>query len=92
VKLFLIYYRTPVGLEDVSKYPNLFAALLEDKEILWSKEDLGKLASGNLIRVMEEAEKVRDALKYESPYQQMIPVKDLGSDTSCMSDAGLDRT
>jgi membrane dipeptidase len=45
----------PVDLEDVSKYPNLFAALLEDG---WTDEELGKIASGNILRVLEANEKV----------------------------------
>ena len=85
------FSRTPGGLEDTSKYPNLFAALLEDKEVYWSRQDLGKLASGNLIRTLRQVENVRDALKMETPYQSLIPVKDLGKNTYCMSDAGLER-
>ena len=46
----------PVDLEDVSKYPNLFAALLEDG---WTEEELAKIAGGNILRVLEENEKVR---------------------------------
>ncbi len=84
--------RTPIGLEDVSGYPNLFAALLDNKEVHWTKEDLGKLASNNIIRVLREVEGVRDALKNEQPVQEMIPVSDLNEDSSrCMSNAGLQR-
>lgn len=43
----------PVGLEDVSGYPRLFAALAERG---WSDIDLAKLAGGNLLRVMRAAE------------------------------------
>ncbi|BDZ41977.1 dipeptidase [Paraoerskovia sediminicola] len=43
------------GLEDVSGYPNLLVALAERG---WSDEDLGKLASGNVLRVLREAEEV----------------------------------
>lgn len=46
-----------MDLEDVSKYPNLFAALLEDG---WSEDELVKLAGANILRVMEENEKVID--------------------------------
>ena len=88
---FVFILRTPEGLEDTSKYPNLFAALLEDKKVYWSQQDLAKLASGNLIRVFKQVELVRDALKMEKPYQQLIPIKDLGRNTYCMSDAGLQR-
>ena len=83
--------RTAKGLEDPSKYPNLFAALLEDKKVYWSQQDLAKLASGNLIRVFKQVEQVRDALKMEKPYQQLIPIEDLGRNTYCMSESGLER-
>merc|ERR1712062_752044 len=87
--------KTPMGLEDTSKYPNLFAALLEDQEFFWSKEDLGKLASANLIRVFKEVELVRDALQQmEEPYADLIPIRDLersSGSTKCMSKAGLER-
>ncbi len=43
----------PVGLEDVSCYPALIGALLERG---WSETDCGKLTSGNLLRVMRDAE------------------------------------
>lgn len=48
--------RTPYGLEDVSKYPNLFAEMLLDPS--WSEEDLKKLAGHNLLRVLRQVEKV----------------------------------
>jgi len=48
----------PKGLEDVSKYPYLFAELLQDPS--WSEEDLKKLAGLNFLRVFKQVEKVRD--------------------------------
>ena len=45
----------PVGLEDVSKFPDLFAELIRRG---WSDADLEKLAGGNLIRVLTQAEAV----------------------------------
>jgi membrane dipeptidase len=50
----------PAGLEDVSKYPDLFDRLADSRpgEPTWSSEDLQKLAGLNLIRVLEEVEKV----------------------------------
>jgi membrane dipeptidase len=51
---------TPVGLEDVSGYPNVFAALIDNG---WSEEDLAKLAGGNVIRVFKEVEKVKRNLR-----------------------------
>ena len=38
----------PVGLEDVSCYPRLLAALAERG---WSERDLGRLTGGNVLRV-----------------------------------------
>ena len=46
---------TPVGLEDVSKYPYLFAELIRRG---WSDENLKKLAGQNLIRCFQQAERV----------------------------------
>ena len=43
----------PVGLEDVSRFPALFAELSRRG---WSEADLMKLAGDNLLRVMREAE------------------------------------
>jgi membrane dipeptidase len=44
-----------VGLEDVSKFPNLFAELIRRG---WSDADLKKLAGQNLLRALRAAEKV----------------------------------
>ena len=49
-------HRTPVGLEDVSKYPMLLAAVLQESG--WTDEDVGKLAGGNFLRVLRRAEQV----------------------------------
>ena len=43
----------PIGLEDVSKFPNLFAALIKKG---WPDEDLRKLAGKNILRVMKQNE------------------------------------
>jgi membrane dipeptidase len=45
----------PVGMEDVSTYPVLFAELIRRG---WSDRDLAKLSRGNILRVMREAEAV----------------------------------
>jgi len=50
------FYSTPEGLEDVSTYPTLFAALIRTGQ--WSTEDLKKLAGLNFLRVMKDVEKV----------------------------------
>jgi membrane dipeptidase len=45
----------PEGLEDVSGYPRLFAALADRG---WSRTDLAKLAGENVLRVLRAAEDV----------------------------------
>lgn len=49
----------PEGMEDVSGYPLLFAELIRRG---WTDEELRKLAGGNVLRVLREAEAVRDRL------------------------------
>jgi len=49
-----------VGLEDVSKYPALFAELAHRG---WSDDDLRKLAGENILRVLERAEQVAARLQ-----------------------------
>ncbi|MEZ4377239.1 MAG: dipeptidase [Gemmatimonadales bacterium] len=49
----------PVGMEDVSGYPLLFAELIRRG---WSDADLMKLAGENILRVLREVEQVRDRL------------------------------
>jgi membrane dipeptidase len=44
-----------VGLEDVSKFPDLFAELIRRG---WSDADLKKLAGQNVLRALRTAEKV----------------------------------
>jgi membrane dipeptidase len=55
---------TVVGLEDVSKYPDLFAELARRG---WTEADLRKLAGENLLRVLTEAEAVSARLRRERP-------------------------
>jgi membrane dipeptidase len=52
----------PVGLSDVSMYPNLFAELIHRG---WSDKDLKLLAGENVLRALEQAEKVSAAMKLE---------------------------
>ena len=56
--------RTPVGLEDVSKYPALLAELLRRG---WSDEDVKKVAGLNILRVMREVEHVAARLQKTRP-------------------------
>ena len=48
----------PIGLEDVSGYPLLFAELLSRG---WTDADLARLAGGNILRVMRTAERAATA-------------------------------
>ena len=54
----------PLGLEDVSCYPALFAELARRG---WTEGDLGRLAGGNVLRVMRRAEAVAARLQQERP-------------------------
>lgn len=53
-----------VGMEDVSRYPALFAELIRRG---WSDADLRKLAGGNLLRVFAEVERVSARLRRTRP-------------------------
>jgi membrane dipeptidase len=55
VKKNIFSSRTPEGLKDVKDYPNLFVKLLERN---WKEPDLAKIAGGNIIRVLQDVEKV----------------------------------
>jgi membrane dipeptidase len=52
----------PVGLEDVSRFPYLFAELIRRG---WSDQDLRKLAGRNLLRVLHQAEATAARLRRE---------------------------
>jgi membrane dipeptidase len=54
----------PTGLEDVSTYPKLFAELIRRG---WSDEDLAKVAGGNVLRALEQAEAVAKKLQASTP-------------------------
>ena len=54
----------PVGLEDVSGFPRLFAELIERG---WNDEDLRKLAGKNMLRLMREVELVARTLQSATP-------------------------
>jgi membrane dipeptidase len=55
----------PVGLEDVSTYPNLFAELIRRG---WTEADLAKLAGGNVLRALRGAEAVARRLQASQPH------------------------
>jgi len=52
----------PVGLEDVSRFPYLFAELIRRG---WSDDDLRKLAGRNLLRVLRQTEATSARLRRE---------------------------
>jgi membrane dipeptidase len=54
----------PTGLSDVSMYPNLFAELIRRG---WSDRDLRKLAGENVLRALEQAERVARRLQAGRP-------------------------
>ncbi len=54
----------PLGLEDVSGFPRLFAILIQRG---WTDEDLGKLAGNNILRVMRTVESVARDMQQEAP-------------------------
>jgi membrane dipeptidase len=58
------YEDAPPGMNSVSGYPLLFAELIRRG---WSDGDLGKLAGGNLLRVLRKAEAVSASMKDEPP-------------------------
>jgi membrane dipeptidase len=50
----------PVGLNDVSHYPELLAELMRRG---WSDADIAKLAGGNILRVLDEAAAVAQSME-----------------------------
>ena len=69
-----------VGLEDVSKFPDLFAELIRRG---WSDADLKKLAGQNLLRVLRQAEATAARLqKAREPSTKTIEQLDGGKTTS----------
>ncbi|XP_055295543.1 uncharacterized protein LOC129565103 isoform X2 [Sitodiplosis mosellana] len=74
---------TPSNLEDVSKYPILFAELIG---FGWTVEELTKLAGGNLLRVMKEVESIRDRMHKEKiPPNEDIYANRLENPHKCQS-------
>ncbi|XP_052800383.1 dipeptidase 1-like [Mya arenaria] len=70
----------PVGLEDVSTYPALFAELVRRG---WNEADLQKLAGRNLIRVLRQAEKVKAEMSHEAPHEDMLPFEVAAPEEVC---------
>src|SRR5690348_8886289 len=55
---------SPVGLEDVSRFPHLFAELVRRG---FSERDLEKMSSGNMLRVLRRVERVGRSLSKGRP-------------------------
>jgi membrane dipeptidase len=71
---------TPVGLEDVSRFPDLFAELIRRG---WSDADLRKLAGQNLLRALRQAEATAARLRRErEPSTRTIEQLDGGKPAS----------
>jgi membrane dipeptidase len=51
----------PAGLNDVSKYPDLLVELMRRG---WSDADVARLAGGNILRVLEQAEAVARSMSH----------------------------
>jgi membrane dipeptidase len=70
----------PVGLEDVSRFPDLFAELIRRG---WTDADLKKLAGQNLLRALRQAEATAARLQRErEPSTKTIEQLDQGKTTS----------
>ncbi|KAJ8923926.1 hypothetical protein NQ315_006702 [Exocentrus adspersus] len=65
---------TPVGLEDVSKYPDLFDLLSELNPDRWTIKHLEKLAGRNFLRVFKEVEKIKESLISEPPAEDLLEI------------------
>ena len=63
----------PEGLEGVDAYPALLAELLRRG---WSDGDVAKVAGGNILRVMEAAERIATSLRGELPGNATVAALD----------------
>ncbi|XP_008335888.2 dipeptidase 1 [Cynoglossus semilaevis] len=66
--------RLPEGLEDVSKVPKLVAELLRRG---WTDVEVKAALGMNLLRVLDEAQKVRDSMKDTVPDDIPIPYEEI---------------
>ncbi|XP_066494041.1 dipeptidase 1-like [Tiliqua scincoides] len=63
--------RVPVGLEDVSKYPDLVAELLRRG---WTEEEVRDALAENLLRVFQRVEQERDKMSLEGVAPGDLPI------------------
>ncbi|XP_052091742.1 dipeptidase 1-like isoform X2 [Mytilus californianus] len=68
------------GLEDVSKYPELFTELHRQG---WTPDELQKLAGENFIRVFRKVEKIKQQLREIQPYEDVMPENEAVPDRNC---------
>ncbi|CAC5417321.1 DPEP [Mytilus coruscus] len=68
------------GLEDVSKYPELFTELHRQG---WTPDELQKLAGENFIRVFRKVEKIKQQLREIQPYEDVMPENETVPDRNC---------
>ncbi|XP_055533700.1 dipeptidase 1-like [Wyeomyia smithii] len=90
---------SPDGLDDVSKYPDLFDILADGvfrngtTFEPWTRDELQKLAGLNLLRVFRDVEQVRDSMLDVPPYEDLIPYQDFVEagveEQPCMSDMDI---
>ncbi|XP_061889556.1 dipeptidase 1 isoform X3 [Entelurus aequoreus] len=79
--------RLPEGLEDVSKVPSLVAELLRRG---WSDDQVKAALGNNLLRVLRQAEQVRDRLSGNKPDDVPIPDKEVQN--PCRTGDGSDNS
>ena len=75
----------PIGLEDVSSYPKVFEALINDETFEWTDNDLEKLAGRNILSVFQEVERVRDSLAEKKVNNTWIDPQDYKNKAGCRS-------
>ena len=63
----------PEGLNGVDTYPALLAELMRRG---WSDQDIAKLAGGNVLRVMEAAERVAASMANVAPATATVAMLD----------------
>jgi len=64
------YDQSPAGMNSVSGYPLIFAELIRRG---WNDMDLAKLAGGNILRVLRQAEAVSASMKDVPPSLATLP-------------------
>jgi membrane dipeptidase len=64
------YDQSPAGMNSVSGYPLIFAELIRRG---WDDKDLAKLAGGNILRVLRQAEAVSGSMKDVPPSLATLP-------------------